>query len=373
VVAGRVVKIQWDGRTVETYIPAEVADFAPALSERIIRRTEQAIAAVLRTGDREAGGLEPAARMLLRSEGVASSNIEGVHADVADVVVAEVDDEVLGAAVAVADDLAAVSEALAHDGPLTADAFLGWHRRLMRHTDLAPEHVGAWRDRQGWVGGPNPLLAAFVAAPPDHVDRLMTDLVKFANRRDVDAITQAAVVHAQFETVHPFADGNGRIGRILVGWVLRRRLGIAVPPPVSVQFARDIGGYLSGLARWRQGDVDQWISWFAETVERSATSSDDLLSTVAQLRGDWRARVRDLRSDAAARRLVDHLIAHPVLNASVAAQLIGSSEQAARTALDALAKRDVLRERTIAPNQPARTGRPHRWFVAHELLALLGA
>jgi Fic family protein len=239
----------------------------------------------------------------------------------------------------------------------------------MEHADLPPALVGAWRDRVGWVGGANPLVAALVAAPHTAIPALMEDLFAFVARDNVDPVSQAAVAHAHFEVIHPFADGNGRIGRILVGRILSHRLGVPVPPPVSQQFARDVGGYLSGLTRYRQGDVEGWVSWFADTVETAATRSAQVLDAVADRLASWHQSLSDLRTDAAARRLVDHLPAYPVLNASKAAAVLGVSEQAARTALAQLADRGVLSEATAPLPRP---GRPTRWFVATGILDLLG-
>ena len=89
---------------------------------------------------------------------------------------------------------------------------------------------------------------------------------RFVNSTDADAVTQAAVSHAQFETIHPYGDGNGRIGRLLVLWTLARRLDVPVPPPTSVLIARDPGGYLSGLYWFRSGELARWVGWFADIV-----------------------------------------------------------------------------------------------------------
>ncbi|MBI4728231.1 MAG: Fic family protein [Acidobacteria bacterium] len=369
---GRTVKVPWQGRNVEAYVPPLVSRLAPALTPRTIRQTERAAAAVVRLGDREAAGLGPAARLLLRSEGLASSFIEGVRASVADVAVAEADEAIGGAPGWVADNLAAVGEALGDRGPLTAGALKRWHRRLMRNSGLEPNLIGRWRDRQGWIGGASPLVAAYVPPPAERIDRLMSDLIAFAGREDLDPITLAAVLHAQFETIHPFADGNGRVGRILIAWTLKRRMRVPVPPPVSVQFARDIGGYLSGLTMYRRGAIDRWVGWFAGEVERAAAVSGGTLESVEELRADWRRRLADVRRDAAAVRIVDHLIEHPVMNAGVVAGLLHVSEQAGRAALNLLGARGIVSEVRIQPAERVRPGRPHRWWVAGELLGLLG-
>jgi Fic family protein len=371
--AGRAVKQTWNGRPVDAWLPDKIGRLNVELPTATVRRTERAAAAAVRMGDRAAGPMEVAARLLLRAEGLASSAIEGVHAPIAEVAVAEaLPDGVAGDAATaawVADNLAVVADALAGRGRLKVETLRRWHRRLMRH---APEAtlVGRWRDRLGWVGGANPLLAAHVGAPPGRIAGLMDDLAAYVARDDVDAVTQAAIAHAQFEIVHPFADGNGRIGRILVGRILSHRLGVAVPPPVSTQFARDVGGYLSGLILFRQGQVDAWVSWFAEAVETAATRSSDVLEAAVELHSSWRVAVADLRTDAAVRRLVEQLPAHPALTAAKAAELCGVSEQAARGALAQLVERGVLREADASDRRTP--GRPPRWWIAHDLLALLG-
>jgi Fic family protein len=322
-------------------------------------------------GDRQTGPLEVAARLLLRREGLASSAIEGLRAGAAEVAIAEAVAPATSTDTAawVADNLAVVADALADTKVLDEKRLLAWHRRLMRHAPLDPAHVGAWRDRVGWVGGANPLVAAYVPPPPQRIPGLMEDLCTFMAREDVDPVTLAAVAHAQFETIHPFADGNGRIGRVLVGRILAHRLDAAVPPPVSVQFARDIGGYLSGLTLYRQGELDPWVSWFADAVATAATTSTEALDMVAGLQQRWRSSIEGVRADAAAHRLIDALPAYPVLSVRTAADLAGVSEQAARTAIRRLADHGIVRPAGAITAGP---GRPQQWWAAEDLLALLG-
>jgi hypothetical protein len=138
---------------------------------------------------------------------------------------------------------------------------------------------------------------------------------------------------------------------------------------VSVAFLRDVGGYLSGLTLYRTVGPDDWIRWFAGTVERAATSSTETLATVSDLVASWPARLENVRSDAAARRLVDHVLTHPALDVNTAVNLLGVSRPTARAALEALAERGVLRLADLpATGEP---GRPRAWWVAGELLDLL--
>lgn len=365
----RTVEVEWRGRPVRAADPAPIAEAAIELGATTVRRTERAAGAVAAVA-RATPAAEAAGRLLLRAEGLASSAIEGLSASAEEVAASEVSDARTGVGAWVVDNLAAVTDALATPAPIDTPTLHLWHRRLMRHAPaIDPRHVGAWRDVLGWVGGPNPLVAAHVATPPHLLAPAVDDLVSFLRRDDLDPITVAAIAHAQFETIHPYADGNGRIGRILTGWVLRTRIGATHPPPVSNQFARDIGGYLAGLAQYRQGQVDDWVRWFADTVATSAERTGEVLDVVDDLLLTWAQATSHLRVDAAARRLLPLLPAHPVVNAQVVAALLDVSEQAARHALRTLEDADVL---TASPWAASGGGRPTRWWRCDDLLALLG-
>jgi len=108
----------------------------------------------------------------------------------------------------------------------------------MAHGVLPDELVGRYRRVKNWIGGPSSRQAAYVPPPADHLARLVGDLIRVTNTSTPDSVSLAAVVHAQFEAIHPYGDGNGRLGRVLLGWVLARRAGVAVPPRVSVVTAR---------------------------------------------------------------------------------------------------------------------------------------
>ena len=367
------IRVPWRNGFIEAANPDPIAATSYTFSERTIRRTEQAAAAVVLAGDRAHGALEVTARLLLRSEGLASSAIEGLRATPAEVAIAALErdagHDADPVASWVADNLAVVNEALVARGELTESMLLRWHQRLMRsQTAIDVRHVGAYRDTLGWIGGTDRRTAVHVAAPAERIAALMADLFAFVARTDLDPVTQAAIAHAQFETIHPFADGNGRLGRVLIGWILTRRLNVTIPPPVSVQMARDLGGYQSGLTLFRQDLIEPWVTWFADAITAAATRTTEVLGSVAALQDDWRVRTADLRIDSGTRRLCDQLTGAPVLNSDIVATLLGITEQAARTALTQLADRKIITETTTARRTP---GRPRRWFIAHELLALL--
>jgi len=366
-------KIEWRGRKVNAWVPDRLTQRDLTLTEPTARRTERAVAAVQRGSDALPTDWAALARLLLRAEGVASSYVEGVQAPLAQVAAAELDPSVGESAAWIADNAAATQTAIehAHNSPLDIEALHRWHERLMSGASHLPPHqIGAWREEPGWIGGTSPLDAAAVVPPPELIANLMDDLIVFANRKDIDAVTQAAVAHAQFELIHPYADGNGRVGRILIAYLLTRRLNLTTPPPVSVRIATDRGGYLSGLTLFRLGQADPWVAWFAETVQGSGEATSNLVQAVATLIERWQERIADVRADAVSHRVLALLPAHPVIGGEIVARELGVSERAARTALDTLQAHDILEPFASTHREP---GRPRRWWVASELLALVNA
>ncbi|MGH9208167.1 MAG: Fic family protein, partial [Acidimicrobiales bacterium] len=312
---GREEIVTWNGAPVRAWVPDLLASQDFEVGIRTARRTEQAIASV-RANDGASTRFEPLAMLLLRAEGVASSYIEGLRTPLADVAAAEIGDTSNATATWVADNIAAVRHAMGGAGRnLSIEDFHEWHRRLMGPTGRLPqEMVGAFRTAQSWIGGTSPRSASFVPPAPERVEDLMVDLVGFVNAESVDPITQAAVAHAQFETIHPYGDGNGRIGRILIGWILAHRTGIKVPPPVSVFIARDPGGYLAGLTRFRLGELDSWVEWLAAELQYSSEAAQGMLVRSEQLLGEWSQRINNLRADATARLMLPILVEHPVVS-----------------------------------------------------------
>jgi Fic family protein len=375
------VPIVWRGRRTDAFVPARLAERDLTLAADTVAAAARAQAAIEHGAEAMPDVVAPLARLLLRAEGVASSYIEGVSAPVVDVVLAEVDETGAPSAAAwVAANLAAVTEAIeaAHSGPLGIEHLCRWHRTLMTGSPTPARHIGALRSEQGWIGGTSPLDAHLVTPPPELVPACLDDLIAYVNRDDVDAISQAAIAHAQFELVHPFADGNGRIGRILIAWVLARRLSLVTPPPVSARIAADVGGYTSGLVLFRTGDHDAWIRWFATAVSGASRAQEDLVLAVERLQREWRERLaapapgaRGVRSDAAAWRALELLPRHLVLTGPIVAAELTIPPKSATAALRELVAAGVLVEQgTVSPSG---RGRPSRLYTSAELLGLAGS
>ena len=233
---------------------------------------------------------------------------------------------------------------------------------------LPEDLVGAWRDEVGWIGGASPAAAVFVPAPPAPIAELMDDLISVANHSTWDPVTTAAIVHAQFETIHPYGDGNGRIGRVLSLWVLSRHISDApVPPPMSVLIARDTNAYVAALGAFRIGMDDHLVRWFSSTLTAAGEASLAWAQRLDELAKSWERRTSDLRSDAAGRRIVAMLADHPVLSVETVAAALGVSAPAARNGLQSLQALEILED--LGPI-PAGPGRPRRWWAARQLLDL---
>jgi Fic family protein len=325
---------------------------------------------------------EALARLLLRAESVASSEIEGLVVGARRLLRADVEQQLGGGSndVTATEVLANIDamtygiNAIRAGDVITVELLCEIHRRLLERTAL-DRSAGVLRERQNWIGGSgyNPCTATFVPPPPDEVRALLEDLCAFMNGDDLPGVAQAAIAHAQFETIHPFADGNGRVGRAAIHLVLRRRgLTPKAVPPISLVLATDATSYVDGLTRTRyDGPPDSpaaregfnlWIGRFAAAVTRSVRDADAFEKQIDDLEGEWRRRVGQVRRSSATDILLQRLPAMPVLTVKGGCELIKRSFVATNEAISKLVDADVLR--------PVRDRRRNRAFEAHELVDL---
>jgi Fic family protein len=339
------------GFTYRAFIPAAIARLEPTVTFDTARSNDEAEQAIRRLNDDErVRGLEAIGPLLLRSEAIASSRIEGIELSQRNLARALIDPRAAkGSARAVAANVVAMEEAIAlgdRGSALTTEDVLAVHRTLM--ADESPRILpGSFRREQNWLGGrlTTPADARYVPPPEDEVESLMLDLVYFMNRDDLPAVAQAAIAHAQFETIHPFVDGNGRVGRALIHVLLRRR-GVAPTfvPPVSVVLAARPHVYVEGLVGFREGRLDQWCASFADACARAAGMSVDLAERVAELETAWYERAGRPRRDSAAARAIKVLPAQPITSASTIRAAIGARHQRALEGLKVLAAAGVVRQ-----------------------------
>jgi Fic family protein len=344
------------------FVPDSIADLQlplPSAAAAAASSAERAVDALNRNPPRLAS-LEVLARRLLRAESVASSRIEGLVLSQrrlarAEAEAADARDEtarsVLGNVIAMEHAVTVGASAK----PLRLKDVLEIHLLLMLAT-TAPQIAGELRDRQNWIGGNayNPSRADFVPPPPERLKDLMDDLVAFMNRSDLPPVVQAAIAHAQFETIHPFADGNGRVGRALVHVVLRRRgLAPRYVPPVSLVLAADAKAYVAGLTAFREDRAADWILLFSQAIERAAAKASELALRLADLQEKWRERAGRPRRHSSAEALIVELPAHPIVTVATAQRFLGRSKQAVNEAIAVLADKGVLHVITLAKRNRA--------------------
>jgi Fic family protein len=230
---------------------------------------------------------------------------------------------------------------------ITPADVLAVHRTMLRFGEDKPI-AGKWREKQGWVGGQAPTHAAYVPPPHGEIPRLMEDLCTFMNRTDMPALAQAAIAHAQFENIHPFIDGNGRVGRCLIHTVLRRRgLTPTYVPPVSVLLAARRNDYFAGLEDFRGDGLYRWLDFFADAMDTAAREAEGLAAIMDDLQERWLGRFsRPPRADSAVRRVIAVLPAHPVLDVRVVMNRLEISERASGAALASLEEVGILKQVT---------------------------
>ena len=171
---------------------------------------------------------------------------------------------------------------------------------------------------------------------------MLEDLVKFCGRQEITAIVRAGIAHAQFESIHPFVDGNGRAGRVLIWTLLARSGEHFVLPPISVALYRDPVAYVSGLVYYREGDVNGWLTYFASQLRSAIDVMEELARTQARAIDIWSSRVGQLRSTSVVRRAIERLLFMPVMNAKQLGLAREINEDVARRALERLEESGVV-------------------------------
>jgi Fic family protein len=174
---------------------------------------------------------------------------------------------------------------------------------------------------------------------------LSRDLVEFARRVETPPLVSVAVAHAQFETIHPFTDGNGRTGRAFAQSLLRYR-GVtrSVAVPVSAGLLAELDGYYTALTAYRAGDVDAIALAFAHAAQRAVGNARRLVAEIDEVRSSWNDRLT-ARRDSNAWRLLDVITTRPVLNATTAARELGVQPSNVYPALRALVDAGILKSK----------------------------
>ncbi|KAA1251716.1 Fic family protein [Mycobacterium simiae] len=346
-------------------VPVDIAELVLDLPPSVLAEAESASHQITRFDVELGGEIAPFAAVLLRSESAASSQIENLTASARAIAEAELPGgRAKRNAEMIVANTAAMQAAVALSDTVDADAILVMHRALMANE---PRHSpGEFRTEPVWIGGGStPIGATFVGPRHELVPGAIDDLIAFAQRADVPALPQIAVAHAQFETIHPFTDGNGRAGRALVQAMLRNKgLTGQVTVPVSAGLLADTGAYFAALTAYRDGEAAPIVERFSEASVLAIANGRQLVADIRGIRENWND-VITARSDSAVWKVADLLTRRPVVNAALLAQELGIESTNAHRYLNPLTEAGILVETTSGPR--------NRVWRSPEVLAALDA
>lgn len=331
-------------------LPPDVHDAATRATQQMLRF------------DQAAGGLAamPFAAVLLRGESATSSQIENLTVRARNLSLAGLGLQTSPNAAMVARNVTALRTAVDAAEHLDRVAILSMHRALMHGID---RDAGSVRTEWVWIGGESPVTASFVAPEHPDVGPALDDLVAFLGRRDLDPTVQAALAHAQFETIHPFTDGNGRCGRALVSALLRAR-GVTqnLTVPLSSGLLHNLDGYIAALTAYRAGDPIPIVTAFSEAAEASITNARLMADEIEAFRQE--AMGSRTRVTPALRAIIDLCCREPAFTAGMLIETAGVTAPTAYRTADALTRAGVLQ----AENR--RAGGQRVWTVPAVLRAL---
>lgn len=329
-------------REYEASIPAQIAECQVDLPDAAVTAAEEAGRELSRFDAELGHRVASFGPVLLRSEAAASSQIEQLTASARAILTAELTGHTAPNATLIAANAAALRAAIDLADDITATAIARMHEVLM--AGQAQHTPGQWRTEAVWIGtsSRSPVGADFVAPRWERVPELIDDLVVFSRRTDIGALTLTAISHAQFETIHPFTDGNGRTGRALAQALLRYR-GVtrAVAVPVSAGLLTDIDGYYAALTAYRAGDLEPIVARFAEASLRAIANARQLVADIDEIAAGWRDRVK-ARADSGVWQVLEIVARTPVVDASLVAAELGVRPQNVYPLLRVLTDRGVL-------------------------------
>jgi Fic family protein len=305
-------------------VPAFIANAQMPISSTLAAQIEDASTEIVRFDAEMGNEIAPYGAVLLRSESAASSRIEHLSASARAIATTEVGEGQHGsAATEIVANTRSMQAAIDMADALDANTILALHRVLMKND---PSIIaGQWRTEQVWIGPgtAGPRLADFVPPNSDRLPALMNDLTTFMTRDDLPVLALAATSHAQFETIHPFPDGNGRTGRALIHAILRNRaMTRSTTVPISAGLLADTAAYFEALTRYRTGDTAPIVSMICSASLRAVTNGRTLVSDLRSIRRAWGERLK-VRRGSDALRLADLLIRQPVVTTEVITQELG--------------------------------------------------
>jgi len=342
--------------TYQAAVPARLAELRLSIPGEIAADVADAEAALGRLDAHAAttlgsdhAGIGPMSSILLRTESAFSSQIEDLTVGARQLALAELEESSSANARLVIGNVRAMEAALDLASRLDLDAVLAMQAALLSADPTHRREAGRLRIRLVWIGrhGSSPLGAVHVAPEAEDVPAAMEDLLAFIAREDLPILLQAAIAHAQFETIHPFTDGNGRTGRALVhAMVHGKGLVTRTTAPISAGLLTDVEGYTHALTAYRAGDAAPIVEQFARAARYGAVTGRALVDDLAAVLAASRERLAGLRPQASGWSLLPLLVGQPIVNAAYVREVLSTNAVTAQRALAQLSEAGVLTERT---------------------------
>jgi Fic family protein len=308
------------------------------------------------------GGITPMQTVLLRSESSSSSEIENLTVGAKQLALANLGGQASHNAQIIARNVAAMEAAIRLADDMSVASVLLMHEALMK--GLRPD-AGMLRDRQVWIGRKNsiPPTASYVPPRYERVPDAMADLMSFAGRVDIPVLAQVAIAHAQFESIHPFTDGNGRTGRALMQAMLRNQgLTRNITVPISSGLLVDTEAYFDALTAFRQGDAAPIVANVTRAAQLSAGNGKWLVDSLENVLTKWGSQLKS-RTGSSTRAALPIILSQPAINVEHLCSRLGGATNTAARAITALEQAEILK--------PTSDKRRNRVWIAPDAITVM--
>lgn len=308
----------------------------------------------------------------LRKEALMSSRIEGTRISLSELLLSEAKgiEESVPDALEVINYVHAVEYGLKkiEDKPIDLEVIKGMHKILMKDVRGKDKLPGNYRGIQNWIGPRNSSVqeATFVPPGPEEVSSLMNGLIEYLNTNDgTPLLIKCALMHYQFETIHPFCDGNGRIGRALITlYLCKKKLIIKPLLYLSGFFEANKREYSSLLLKTnKNGSFEEWIDFFLEAVAVQADDASQRASKIQNLREEYRQKIQNEFQTSSLTKLIDELFLNPYISITNAEKILKVTYPTAKRIIDILMDMGIL--------EPADKRERNKIFIAHEIFRII--
>ena len=276
--------------------------------------------------------------LLIRTEALSSSQIEHYSAPNKNVALAQIERKHTEETRIIKSNMETLIQGVSGNSKLDIDKIIHLNQMLLDNKAIT------LRSRVNWIGTPNsiPHEASYVPPHPEYLNLYMNQFIDFCQRNDIHPLVQAAFAHAYFEIIHPFEDGNGRVGRIIIQMILKEKLFLEhLYLPISVGLVKDQTRYIEALNDFKLGEYESIITLVLEHALALLPNIHKTLEQLIKLKQSWQEKL-NLRQDALAWKILDDIISQPVIDVRYIKDKYQANDQAVRNNIDALVSVDIL-------------------------------